>query len=419
MVDAIENKSDLLDKSAEKKQSQLADFGQSLFHQGVESPVNALSQIVGKVTGTKLPELQIAGPTDNSSVGTILGTMVGGAVDYFVLSKAAGPLLGNLGGNGLAGNALRAGLVGSVYSGVFTPSDVNSDSFLRDRLSQGMVGGVTFAAMSAAAGGLDKTGRFAVPEMRSLSGSLLMGGVSGVAGGVAHAEADALLNKGSLLPTMSDVASDAAGYGIFGATMGGLNWGYNKFTVKLDVSEVHSKVTTNGKDLDAKVRLYRNASGDILKMDSDLPAKDSTYDRIGWTATKMSNGTWAGRGYESIDGKWVDSYGAFVPPTLTDIAQDANGAVRMTTDDGKIRTFEPNGKLSSRNPAEEARMAEYLAKHPPFNPADYTNDKGVRNIQLRPDGKYSSNYMSIEKDGTVNQVILSSGDNGTSATMQR
>jgi hypothetical protein len=219
----------MLEKAVERVKSEIEDFGKSLFHTAVENPYNGISQIGSKVSGYTLPELNITGaPDSGKSYGAMVGAAAGMALDYYILSRLAGPVLGNLGGSGAAGVALRAGLVGSFYTGVLQPSDLASDSFLRDRLANGVVGGITFASLASSAYGLNKSTLFAPLESRSLGGYLTLGALSGASAGAAHAESYALFKEGNLLPSANNFVSDVGMYALIGASAGGFDWAYTR-----------------------------------------------------------------------------------------------------------------------------------------------------------------------------------------------
>lgn len=188
---------------------QAADFGQALIQASVEKPINGVSQLVNHALPSHLPELHIVdGEAASRSAGGMLGSIAGSALNFYALNKLGGGLLGELGGRGIAGSALRMGITGAVYEGVFTPSDINSASFFGDRLTSAMVGGTTFAAMGAMTGAMNATGWFAVPEARGLGVSMLFGAGTGVGAGIAPAESSALFKDGNLMTNgkWSDIA---------------------------------------------------------------------------------------------------------------------------------------------------------------------------------------------------------------------
>lgn len=418
----------LLDVPEKKDSTSLAgDFIKGFFHQAVESPVNALTQIVNKATGMDLPKLEIAGEQKEKSIGNLAGSIAGGALDFYLLSKAMGPQLANVGGAGITGTALRSGIVGGIYAGLLTPSADGSNSFIQDRLTNGLIGATTFAAMGAATAGLDRTGLFAVSELRSLGGSMSIGALSGLAGGVAHAEVDALLNKGKLLPTMNDLLTDAVSYSAFGATMGGINWGWNKATVNLKVNETTSMVKTEHGVIEGRIKYTTNSNGEVIQMKADLPnggyAKGA---RVGWSSTKMSNGSWSSKGYEITDGSWrrVSSFTLEIPK-VSDISLNADKVLVVDRSSGERLTFDKN--LQKSHPAAEARQAaahkEWLAKNPPIDYSDRTLPDGTRHVRFEPpkpaDGKQAAGLVNFEVNKAgVDKVSIVSPD-GRSYSMER
>src|ERR1700709_865703 len=93
--------------------SEVAGFAGGAFHSALENPYNGLVQIANKTTGANMPEMHLVDDKQNG-VGFMAGNVLGMAADFFVLNKVGGRVMGNLGGTGLGGSMLRAGLVGGV-----------------------------------------------------------------------------------------------------------------------------------------------------------------------------------------------------------------------------------------------------------------------------------------------------------------
>lgn len=404
----------LLDAPAEKKHSQVGDFFQGLFHQAVESPVNGVTQIVNRVTGVGLPQMEIAGPLDHGSVGGAAGSIAGAAVAYFAFSKAASPLLANVGGAGARGAILRAGLTGAIYGSVFTQSDANSESFFGDRLSNGLVSGLTFAAMGAASHRLDQTGLFKVPEIRSFGGSVTMGALSGAAGGVAHAEATAIFKKGQLLPSISELASDAASFAAFGAATSAMGHAWGRQFNRLAEKDSYAKIETNTGVQDGRLRYYTNSRGEIVKIQTDLAiGKDS---RVGFLAEKYSNGSWETRGMmQNEAGKWRFNK-ELAAPAIAGVTERADGGLSLITKDGGPLEIAGNGSYDKRNPNRELEktLAEIRraqdAKKPKIDDTDRMSWDGKnREVRFLPDGKSDGSLskttiVTMDKTGQVNTV---------------
>lgn len=120
------------------------DFGQSLFHSAVESPINGATQLINQLGGTKIGSLDIVGaPSQPTSTADSYAQKIGGAigmvVPYFLVSKGVGKVADGLMGTSMAKSLSltpllessmgRAGLSGALYGGVFTP--LGSDEKIR------------------------------------------------------------------------------------------------------------------------------------------------------------------------------------------------------------------------------------------------------------------------------------------------
>lgn len=209
-----------------KGASEILDGAEGLFQGAVESPINGLVQVANHAVGVTLPELHLVDSQRLShSAGGILGSIAGKALAFWALSS----LSGGLGAGGYLASSLRAGAIGAAYIGLLEPTDPNSKHFFRDRGINAAIGLATFAGMGATAAALDSTGLFAPPSVRSLAGSLVYGGMSGIASGTVHAEAESLLKKGEFARS-ADVLSDGLRYGLFGTIYGGLGYGYGRLT---------------------------------------------------------------------------------------------------------------------------------------------------------------------------------------------
>lgn len=311
----------------------VAEFSQSLFHSAVENPVNGVVQLVDHASGASLPELHIAG-VPNSSTASSAGAIAGSVVDFWALTKFTGPALGELGGTGTSGAILRSAIVGGVYSGVFQPSDARSEHFVRDRLANSTVGAITFASMTGSGALLNKTDMFAIPEARSFLGSVAYGGLNGVAGGLAHAEASALLKHGQLA-SVHDLYNDARQYGAFGAAFGGLDYAYYRATLPS-----HDAVTEQGD----WARVTYDKKGNIVIAEGTYPLLTS-YGRVGtggFTYRRMPDGTFD-NALQKSNADWVDEAGLRDPlGGISDVARTSNGTIRVWFG-GQVRNYTPDG----------------------------------------------------------------------------
>ncbi|MGH9553681.1 MAG: hypothetical protein ACRD3W_30150, partial [Terriglobales bacterium] len=300
--------------------SEVSGFAAGTFHSAIENPINGVVQIANKTTGAKVPELHLVNDKQDNA-GFKLGGIGGMVLDYYLLSKVGGQVMGDVGGTGIAGTMLRAGAVGAVYGGVFTPSDVNSKSFFLDRLSNAAVDGTTFGAMAGTAGMLGKTGMFLLPETRSLLSSMTLNGLAGVSGGLAHAEANAVFKQGKVVASGSDFVTDGLTYGAFGAAFGALDYGYNHTFNRL----TPETISTNK----GSATVYRNSAGQIVQAEMQLP------DGFKTSTALNTQGDW-----RPTNGSAGEADEATIIERVT---QGAHGAVRIDLDNATRNTFNKDG----------------------------------------------------------------------------
>lgn len=209
-------------------------FAHSAAYTLVQSPINALSQLVDQVADTSvLPAVQFieAPETVEFSLSNPawyvqqFGNATAMAAHLYMLNKA-------MGGKSLAAGrevsmsartaaeltAKSAG-VGALYSGVFTP--VASDgNFWQNRAINSLAGAVTFASMSASAIGTKTLGQSLTPVSRvagnALKNDVVAGTISGVPAGIVSADAHSLLS-GRGFASGKERFESAYGFAVIGA----------------------------------------------------------------------------------------------------------------------------------------------------------------------------------------------------------
>ena len=116
---------------------------------------------------------------------------------------------------------------GFTYDAVFRPSANSSNSFVTDRLLNGVAGGATMATLTASSLGLNRLGAseaIKAPWAKSLLANPMSAGVfSAVPAGLVSAEASAL-RSGNLLPTLSEAGQSIYQMGFVGLTLGGAHY---------------------------------------------------------------------------------------------------------------------------------------------------------------------------------------------------
>jgi hypothetical protein len=393
------------------------DFGEGVYHGGIENPYNGAAQLSNHLLGTELPELHLVDADHlSNTLGGQIGNLVGTAADIYAVSlatagvgglvsgalaaegtaavatteaaavgaeavsaaaatgaeatalTAAGSTSSALVGNMVAGG-LKLGAIGAAYTGLFQPTDPNSKSFYKDRLENSAVAFATMGAMGAAGGALDATGLFAVPSVRSLVGNLSYGGLTGTAAGLVHSEADAIKN-GNILPSLKSVGSDIASYAAFGMAYGAINYGFNKY-----ISPPETRTFNSDK---ANFSVQVDKSGNPISIKANVPALGEDQYRVGFNSTLSTTGQWDSTAWTTDNqGRPVTFYPAR-PPQLDNVSIDGKTLVlNSEASDGVVREAEDGGAYTRRMPKVEERQAEERALYLKHNPTTVEGDKTI------------------------------------------
>ncbi len=211
-------------------------FAHSAAYTFVQSPVNAVTQLVDQVADTNiLPKVQLieAPETVEFSLSNPawyaqqFGNATAMAAHLYVLNKAVG-------GKSLAAGRAEASMtaaeaaeltaksagVGALYSGVFTPVSTTDGNFWQNRAINSLAGAVTFASMSASAIGTKGLGESLAPISRAASTALkndvAVGALSGIPAGIVSADAHSLLS-GRGFASGKERFESAYGFSVIGA----------------------------------------------------------------------------------------------------------------------------------------------------------------------------------------------------------
>lgn len=310
---------------------------------GVEDPVNAITQIVNAATGSKIPELHVVDEAKATrTTGGAIGNFISKGLEFGVLAYATRNIAVPA---STTGAVLRSGGIGAIYGGVLTPSDAKSETFMVDRLKNAATSFATFSAMSYASAKIDSIGIFAVPEARGLLGSMAYGAATGIAGGVAYSEADALLNKGRLLPTLSDLDDNVKNWAIFGAAMGGGTYGFHKHNAKY----IESKTLPGRDDTSVQVRMQVDAAGRPIRIEQQFNTRYN--DLHSWDSVLKTDGKWSSSGSGSH----------YITPKLMEVKIDPKGTI-ITLDDRGNHRYYTNGQKYESDRTRATDLAEQHAK---------------------------------------------------------
>jgi uncharacterized protein with FMN-binding domain len=388
-----------------KAASEVADFGEGLYYGAIESPINGAVQFTNHLAGTKISELHLVDEKRlDSTVGGVLGHVAGTAADVVAATIATSGVADVLGGAGLAGTALRFGALGAAYTTFLQPTDDNSQHFFEDRFANGAIALGTYAAMGGAAAGLDALGTFAVPGARSLAASLAYGGISGLAGGVAHSEATAVLKDNKAIPSLYDFGKDLLTYGAFGMAYSGIGFEANK------LMSSPPRLFTTDKNT---AQVTSDAQGNPIQASFNVSSTDHST-QIQVVSSKMTDGTWSTTAT-------ADSGIPVLQPQVSDVKVDGN-TLYVKGADGYDRSFTDGGAYQRIDVVKQARDAALAAEWAKYNKVDtqngvtvarnYDKDMRIQTMKATPEGatKAESNaFLSYDSSGQPKYVSMSQG----------
>lgn len=211
-------------------------FAHSAAYTLVQSPIDAVAQLVDKVADTNIlpkvhlidaPEAVQFSLSNPSWYVQQFGNATAMAAHLYFLNKAMGGSSNLTSAGSELGMTARAATqltaksagVGALYSGVFTPV-TGEGNFWQARAINTLAGAATFATMSASAIGTKSLGQ-AVQPMSKVAGNVLKndiaaGALSGIPAGIVSADAHSLL-AGAGLASGKERFEAAYGFAVIGA----------------------------------------------------------------------------------------------------------------------------------------------------------------------------------------------------------
>jgi len=197
-----------------------ADLLQSSAYTFLQSPIDGVTQIVSKVTGTHLQPLQIISAPSEHNGWTFAGDTLGSVAQFVLASK--GLRLG-LAKAGVMSAAAPMTILETTATGaavdVLHPVSDSENNFLWAKVRNAGIAAGTFAVMSGTSnlvGQIDFVGR---AGRRGIAESIGVNAFSGMMGGMANAELEAV-GHGKLAPDADTLTSRTAQYAAFGALFG-------------------------------------------------------------------------------------------------------------------------------------------------------------------------------------------------------
>lgn len=249
---------------------------ESTKHSLIQSPINAVAQIVDQSSGAKiLPSVQIfdaPAPQEFSLsnprwYAQQFGNALGMTAHFCLLNKfapgralQAGEQLALADGVRMVG---RSALLGGLYSAVFVPTVESEKDFWTARGRAGVAGALSFATLTASSLSL----RAGADKLTWVSGrdylkhEIVAGGLAGIPAGLVSADANALL-AGKGFATSTPRLESMYGFAVVGAGLGLVH------TVEQNVGRNHqlesSKVSERGSE-DTAVVEQASRSPDLVQ----------------------------------------------------------------------------------------------------------------------------------------------------------
>ena len=380
----------------------IEQFAKGLVHASVESPVNALLQIGSKaVYSEHVPKLTLTGAPNADSYAGMAGSIAGSAIDFYLLNKVAAPVFDKIGLSGVSTGVQigRMAVTGAVYEGILTPSSSDSANFFSDRLKAGAVGAGTFALMGLSAAAVDKLPLFAVPEARSLMGSIGYGALTGSIAGAGRAEINSLI-KEQRFASGYEILSDATQYGLFGGTFGALSYAQNAHA-HIARQKADGRPTAFESDKKFKVLdIKRDAHGDVVKAVISRPSYQSSYRQMTETLTKMTNGAWSTTAKFDFNGLRAQK---LIPGSAVNQMPDGTLAILREGGYGQfLSVFKPN---------KQGYVAQHFDK-PGFDPTMVKHAEGSYAIDKNGYREYDNNKLEVlhQKSGQSASVRYDSNN---------
>lgn len=235
---------DLPDRAA-SNENVVEAFAKSAVHAALQSPYDGIKQLVNHVTGSRaLPDLHLVEAPKPAEFGSAnwYAEQFGGAVGMIAPFLAARKVVGmtplsaevgaaeslNLGALGRVGLGLRESFAsGALLDFAGRPVDENKD-FWAERMKNGLVGGITFTALSGAGQTLKWAPGLASESILANAGR---NAASGAFAGFVNTESNSLIS-GNGLASSEDLLKGMYGFSVVGVGLG--LWDHNANTRKGD-----------------------------------------------------------------------------------------------------------------------------------------------------------------------------------------
>lgn len=196
------------------------DLLRSAAYSAVQSPLDGIAQIAGKVTGREIAAPHIVARPKSESLWTSAGHVIGSVAQFAVAARLTRKALI---GAGVVSPAASISLFEMAGTGaaveLLNPIDPKTENFFLEKGRRAVVSFGTFAAMGGANNAFHEAGSWGRFGNRSLSNSIKVNSIAGAAGGLVHTQLDAV-TQGKLHASPDQYLNTMFQYAAFGALFG-------------------------------------------------------------------------------------------------------------------------------------------------------------------------------------------------------
>lgn len=228
------------------------DFTRSIVYGAIQGPVDGISQLVDKCTGSKLlPALHLVEHPDEQKFGTTrwhaqqLGGAIGMAAPLLLLHRSVSHFgakqLGQCIASTTSENCLSSEIknsitTGALYGALLIPSSEKED-FASARLKSAATSGITFGAFNLSSAGIRSlTSRLCPTLAETHAARIVSSSVAGIPAGIISAKTDAVLHGRNA--NTEDLLTSAYSFAVVG---GALSMGQSMLSRKADIANLSPK----------------------------------------------------------------------------------------------------------------------------------------------------------------------------------
>jgi hypothetical protein len=234
-----------LESVPQKSERDLLSGPSDLFHAAAhtfaQTPIDGVTQLVGKISGQDLKPFQLVSAPKEQNGWTTAGSIAGSVAQFVTVSKVLrlGLAKADLMAFRAPMTAMEAGVSGAAVD-LLHPVSKDEANFGWAKLRNAGVAFGTFAVMTGTSNKLSEADLVRRAGRRTLAESVTLHGFTGAVGGVTNAELEAL-GQGKLLPNRHNLLTRTEEYALFGALFGGADVMLNSGRIRIRPAENNSK----------------------------------------------------------------------------------------------------------------------------------------------------------------------------------